>query len=49
MNNNIPCLRHLKSSWKKGCQDCFEKTRESIEDRDDDWHLAWERDNFGDN
>ena len=43
-----PCLKHIKQGWKKECRDCFENYRESLENRDDDWHLEWERDIFGD-
>ena len=44
-----PCLIYLKQGWKRGCADCFESYWETLEDRDDLWHLEWERDNFGDN
>lgn len=44
-----PCWKHSKVGYKKGCRDCFDKYRDRVNDRDDDWHLSWERDNFGDN
>lgn len=43
-----PCFRHITQGCKKGCKDCYENFR-TRNDRDDDWHLTWERDFFGDN
>lgn len=42
-----PCSVHELKGYKKGCKDCFAINRP--DERDDSWHLTWERDNFGDN
>lgn len=47
-SERTPCLKHSKAGYKKGCRDCTEKYR-TRNDSDDDWHLLWERDNFGGN
>ena len=44
--DKVPCFLHQKKGYKKGCKDCFDENRN--DNRDDSWHLTWERDNFGD-